>query len=414
MIEKGEKIMLDAVIIGCGGRGQIFAEYAKTCPDEMRVLAIAEKRDYIRDKMKKEYSIEDKYIFSDYHELFSLGKIADVVFIATQDNQHIEPSLMALEAGYKNIMVEKPIDKDLKKCLMLSERAKECGAKLQICHSLRFSPFYRKLKELINAGVVGEIKHINQEEGVGYYHYVHSFVRGDWANEEKSSPMILAKCCHDMDLMLYLLDTHAEEVSSYAGNDFFTEKNAPKNCGSRCIDCNVRSTCQFDAIKIYMEHSDFFASSVYKEGFSDLETAMKTGRYGRCAFRCDNNVVDHQSVNLLFENGITGTLTMTAFSKEMNRETRIFGTKGEIIGNFEENTICVKPFLGEEKVYSAEVIASGHGGADTVAVADFLAAARGEKEMCTPIDISIESHAMCEASELSRKTGKSIKISEML
>ena len=141
---------------------------------------------------------------------------------------------------------------------------------------------------------------------------------------------------------------------------------------------------------------------------------MRNGRYGRCVYRCNNNVVDHQSVNVLFENGMTGTLTMTAFSKEIDRETRIFGTKGEIVGDFEENTIYVKPFLGDIKVYKAEVIESGHGGADTVTVADFLAAARGEKEMCTPIAVSVESHAMCEAAELSRKTGKSIELADIM
>ena len=406
--------MLNAVIVGCGGRGQIFAEYSKQYPNEMRVIAIAEKRDYLREKMKKEYNIDNKYIFSDYHELLEEGKIGDVIFIATQDNQHIEPALMALESGYKNLMVEKPIDRDLNKCIFLAKKAKEYGAKLQICHSLRFSPFYRKMKELIDSGVIGEVKHINQEEGVGYYHYAHSFVRGDWANEDESSPMILAKCCHDMDLMLYLLDTHAKEVSSYGIAEFFSQNNAPNGSGNRCIDCNLRNTCSFDAIKIYMEHSDFFASAVYKEGFSNLEDAMRNGRYGRCVFKCNNNVVDHQSVNILFEGGVTGTLTMTAFSKENDRETRIFGTKGEIVGDFEENIIYVKTFLGNTESYSAEKIDSGHGGADTVTVADFLAAARGEKEMCTAIDISVESHAMCAAAEVSRKSGKSIKISDII
>ena len=406
--------MLNAVIVGCGWRGQVFAEYAKQYPNEMRVFAIAEKRDYLREKMKKEYDIDDKYIFSDYHDLFEKGKIGDVIFIATQDNQHIEPAMMALQAGYENLMVEKPIDRDLQKCLLLSKKAEEYGAKLQICHSLRFSPFYRKMKELIDSGVIGEIKHINQEEGVGYYHYAHSFVRGDWSNEDESSPMILAKCCHDMDLMLYLLDTHAKEISSYGIADFFNKENAPSDGADRCIDCKIRNTCEFDAIKIYIEHPDFFSLAVDKEGFSNLEDAMRNGRYGRCVYRCNNNVVDHQSVNILFDGGVTGTLTMTAFSKENDRETRIFGTKGEIVGYFEENIIYVKPFLGDIKTYKAEVIESGHGGADTVTVADFLAAARGEKEMCTPISLSVESHAMCEAAEVSRKTGKSIKISDVM
>ena len=407
--------MLNAVIVGCGGRGQIFAEYAKQHPEEMKVLAIADKKDFLREKMKKEYGREDKDIFSDYKDLFEKGKIGDVIFIATQDNQHIEPTLMALQAGYKNLMIEKPIDKDLGKCVMLSKKADEYGAKLQICHSLRFSPFYRKMKELIETGVIGEVKHINQTEGVGYFHQAHSYVRGDWASEEKSSPMILAKCCHDMDLLIYLTGSHAARVSSYGLGGFFSEKNAPKGSGERCIDCAIADKCPYNAVRIYEERPNTTAKgAVEKEGFSNLEDAMRKGRYGRCVFRCDNDVVDHQVSNIMFENGATANLTMTAFTKDCNRETRVMGTYGEIVGSFNDFAIYVKPFLGEDKKYEVERIESGHGGADTVVVADFLASARGEKEMCTPIDISIESHAMCEAAEVSRKTGKSIEISDIM
>ena len=404
--------MIDVAIIGCGWRGQVFAEYAKQNPKEMRVLAIADKKEHLRNKMKKEYTVEDRYIFTDYHDLFAQGKIGDAIFIATQDNQHIEPAMMALEVGYRNLMIEKPIDRDIELCYMLSNRAKELGAKVQICHSLRFSPFYRKVKEIIDSGMIGEVRHINQEEGVGYYHYAHSYVRGDWNNEEKSSPMILAKCCHDMDLLLYLTDAHAKEISSYALEGFFSKKNAPLNSSDRCIDCAVRDNCVFDAMKIYSERENFYESAVNKEGFSTLQEAMQNGRYGRCVFRCDNNVVDQQSVNIILTNRSTATLTMNPFTKEDNRETRIMGTLGELSGSFQGNVIRVKPFLGDMIEFQVEKIETGHGGADTVAVQDFLAAARGEKEMCTPIDISIESHIMCHAAEISRKTGKSVKLAD--
>ena len=406
--------MIDVVIIGCGWRGQVFAEYAKTHPEEMRVLAIADKKEHLREKMKKEYNVEDKYIFEDYHDLFAQGKIGDAIFIATQDNQHIEPSLMALEVGYRNLMVEKPIDRDIDLCNMLNKKAQEYDAKVQICHSLRFSPFYRKMKEIIDSGVIGKVMNINQEEGVGYYHHAHSYVRGDWRREDTSSPMIMAKCCHDMDLVLYLTGSHAVEVSSYGVDGYFSEKNAPDGSSARCIDCNVREDCPFNAMKIYSERESFYSSAVEKEGFVDLETAMREGRYGRCVFRCDNNVVDHQSANILFENGTTATLTMNAFTKLDNRETRIMGTLGELSGSFGENVITVKPFLGEVYQVEVEQIDSGHGGADTVVVADFLASVRGEKEMCTPIDISIESHAMCHAAEISRKDARSVKVKELL
>ena len=185
--------MTSVAILGAGARGQAYAEYALVRPNEMKIIAVADMKDYIRDMMKEKYDVSDDMIFESYDDFFAKGLIADAIFIATQDDDHVEPAIKAMEIGYKHIMVEKPIDGDADKCLFLAKKAKEYGATVQVCHSLRYTEFYRKLKEVLKSGVIGDIASIIHLEGLGHFHYSHSFVRGDWCNSETSSPMILAK-----------------------------------------------------------------------------------------------------------------------------------------------------------------------------------------------------------------------------
>lgn len=200
---------------------------------------------------------------------------------------------------------------------------------IQVCHSLRYTPFYRKLKEVIDSKMIGDVMHITHLEGVGSFHYVHSYVRGDWNNSEKSSPMILAKCCHDTDLMLYLTGKHTKSVSSIGDLNYFKSKNAPKGSTLRCIDgCEIKDDCPYSAMRYFGKYRNhlFREYAVEKEGFVTIEDAMKNGRYGKCVYHCDNNVVDHQVVNMLFEDNIIASISMCAFS-DVGRETRIFVLK---------------------------------------------------------------------------------------
>lgn len=403
---------IKVAIIGAGARGQAYAEYALLRPDEMQIVAVAEKKDYIRDMMKEKYSISDDMLFENYDSFFEKGLIADALFIATQDDDHVDPAIKAMEVGYKHLMIEKPIDGNVDKCLLLAEKAKEHGAIVQVCHSLRYTVFYRKLKEILMSGVIGDIVSVTHLEGLGHFHYSHSFVRGDWSNSETSSPMILAKCCHDNDLFLYLLGKDCKMVSSYGSLMHFKKENAPEGSAERCIECKYSHSCPYSATLYYDKQRDHFGKlAIEKEGFIDVSDGLRQGRYGRCAYKCDNNVVDHQVVNYLFDGGITANLTMTGFS-DIGRETRIFGTMGEIYAHMEGNTIKVSEFsTGNTTVYDLQHDNTMHSGADTFLVREFMQVVRGEAEPISSIDVSVQSHVMCMAAEKSRvNNGLSIAI----
>ncbi len=400
---------MKAVFIGFGGRGQDYSNYVFSHGNEYEVFAVAEPRPFLQKLAVEKYGCPKENIYSDWPELLAQGVIGDVIYICTQDNDHVQPAIEAIKTGYKFVMVEKPIDKDLEKCNELVRVANEYGATVQVCHSLRYARFYRKLKELLDGGAVGDITCINHIEAVGVFHMAHSFVRGDWGRDD-SSPMILAKCCHDLDLLLWLTGKHCKSLSSFGSLKNFTPENKPAGAPDRCINgCPVGDTCPFSAMKYFEPNNIFTRLAVDKEGFDNIEEAMRVGRYGRCVYNCNNNVVDHQTVNINFEDGITATLTMCGLSN-IDRETHIMGSMGEIRAYFGKNIIEVYDYrtnslANNVTTYQIAHEASGHGGADELLVADFLRVARGEKKPDTAVEISVESHAMAIAAEESRKNG---------
>lgn len=400
-------------IIGAGARGQCYAEYAVLNHTEMEITAVAEPKINLREKMAEKYHIPSNRLYASYRDMLANGVLADGLFICTQDNAHIDPAVEAIHAGYKCIMIEKPIDKNIAACEQLAALAEREGATIQVCHSLRYTNFYRKLKEIIDSKIVGDVVHITHLESVGHFHYAHSFVRGDWNNSEKSSPMILAKCCHDTDLMTYLTGKECKSISSYGALTLFQEKNAPEGSAMRCIDdCKIKYECPYSAMQYFGKYKNhlFREYAVEKEGFVSTEEAMRYGRYGRCVYHSDNNVVDHQVVNMLFEDDVTAVLSMCAFADD-GRETRIFCTMGEIYANMDKSVIEVREFANANvTTYSVGHEASLHGGADTVLVRDFIAVVKGEKAPSSPIGISLQSHKMCMAAERSRLDGGNPKI----
>jgi len=405
---------IKAAIIGTGARGQSYAGYAIENPTEIEIVAIAEPKPYLQKHMMESYNIKPENVFKSYEELLAKPPCAEALFICTQDNMHVAPAIMAIKAGYKHIMIEKPIDKDLEQCRILAQIAKEYKAKVQVCHSLRYTPFYRKLKEVLNSGVIGKIMNVNHLEAVGSFHYAHSFVRGDWSKEETGSPMLLAKCCHDTDLLLYLTGKSCKSVSSYGSLSYFKKENAPEGSCDRCINgCKIKDICPYSAMQYFGKYRDhlFRNFAVEKEGFTDTAEAMKKGRYGRCVYHCDNNVVDHQVVSMLFEDGITATLTMCAFSNA-GRETRIMGTLGEIYASMEKSIVEVTDFCTESvTAYHINHPDDLHLGADTILVRDFISTISNGTQAFTDIDISIQSHAICSLAEESRLNGEIVEIS---
>lgn len=411
---------ITAALLGAGSRGAgAYGAYGLNHPNEIQFVAVAEPNKERREAFKKQHNISDENCFENMDELLAKEHLADAMLICTQDKMHFEPALKAMEKGY-HILLEKPMSPDPKECILLGEYAKKYNVTLSICHVLRYTNFFGTLKKLLNEDRIGRLISIQHNENVGYYHQAHSFVRGNWRNSEESSPMILAKCCHDMDILLWLTDSNCKRLSSFGALTHFKEENAPVGAPLRCLDgCPAESTCPFYAPNLYLTENTGWPTSVISEDKS-MEArigALKEGPYGRCVYHCDNDVVDHQVVNMEFENGVTVAFTMCAFTNEISRTLKLMGTKGEIRASHEKNEIIILDFAtGSKEVISLKKNASGHGGGDAGTMKSFIKLVRegGTGEALTSADVSIQSHIMAFAAEESRLTKKVIELDEYI
>ncbi len=413
---------ITVALAGLGSRGKdTYAPVAKLLPEKMEITAIADIVEEKVEEVAREYKIPKERCFTSAEEMLKQERLADVMFIATQDRQHVGHAIPALEKGY-DLLLEKPVSPDLDECRELLKVANERGRKVVVCHVLRYTPFYTKVKELIDSGVIGDVVTVMGIENVGYWHQAHSFVRGNWRNSEITSPMILQKCCHDMDLLLWLTGKTCESVNSFGSTYLFKEEKAPEGAAKRCLDgCAVKAECPFDAEKIYITNettgiahgkSDWPCNilTLHPTEESVME-AIKTGPYGRCVYHCDNNVVDHQVVNLNMTDASTISFTMTGCTEENSRFTRFMGTKGEIEASLHSNLITVKPFGKEQEVIDVSKLSddfSGHAGGDNRMVEQLLDMIREGTEpsrSMTTLDKSLESHYIALAAEQSRISG---------
>ncbi len=406
-------------LAGLGSRGKdTYAPTAKLFPEKMEIVAIADIDSAKVKDVAKEYNVPESACFSSAEELIAQDKLADVMFITTQDKEHVRQAIPALRKGY-HLLLEKPISPDLDECREIVKVANECDRRVVVCHVLRYTPFYTKLKEVIDSGIIGEVVSVMAIENVGYWHQAHSFVRGNWRNSNTTSPMILQKCCHDMDLLLWLTGKTCKSVSSFGSTYLFKKENAPEGATKRCMDgCKAKANCPFDAEKIYITNEKTGVAKGNTKWPVDVLTlhptvesiteAIQSGPYGRCVYYCDNNVVDHQVVNLNMTDGATISLTMSAFTATGSRYQKIMGTKGEIVADLSEKTIKVTPFGKETEVMDISKLStdfSGHAGGDNRMVEEFIdmIAEDGEPtNAITSVDKSVESHYCAMAAEQSR------------
>lgn len=407
-------------ICGCGDRGlDAYAPYQLTHPEEMKVVAGADVRPERLELLQKRFGVPAGMCFPSDEALLAQPRLADVMIVSTQDRQHVSAALKALDKGY-HILLEKPISPDLGQCRALQKKAHETGRAVVVCHVLRYTRFYAALEDLLRRGEVGRIETIDAIEHVAYWHQAHSFVRGNWRNSNETSPMILQKSCHDMDILRWLAGKPCLRVQSFGSLDYFTPANAPQGAAKRCLDgCAAKDGCPYDAEKIYITDPRtgirgrgkrwpcaVLASEPDEE---KIYGALRTGPYGRCVFHCDNNVVDHQTVNLEFQDNIHATFTMTAFTQDCHRTIKITGTMGEIEGDMEKNALILRRFGRPQEVIDLNEEGgqfSGHGGGDFGLMSSFckLIAAGGTQGL-TGVDASVESHVMALAAEASRLDG---------
>lgn len=423
------KSPVTAIILGAGHRSMVYADYALKHPDELKIVGVAELDEFRRKSVQKKFGFEDSHCFSSAEELASVPRFADAVINGTMDEQHVETSVPILRCGY-DMLLEKPFAVNEDEMELLVNTVKENGNKVMICHVLRYTPFYREIKNHIIDGTVGDIINIQTVENVSYDHLTTSYIRGKWANSDRcKTSMLLAKCCHDIDIMAWLMgDDKPVSVSSVGSKFQFKPENAPEGAGTRCLtDCPLVDSCRYSAKRIYLDHPDTWQFYVWSS-IEDIENptdddrtaALQTNDYGRCVYKCDNNVVDHQSLLVNFKSGATGTHNMTGGAVRPLRTVRVTGTKGDIYGEFENNIITVRTINpGKGKYHDEKIIDlnsgdfSGHGGGDDNLVEDFVRFQRGEQVSvsCTSIFDSVPGHKLIFLADKSReKGGELIKV----
>ena len=404
-------------VIGLGNRGSEYMGFIKAFHSKkVKLHSLCDISKQALADIAPKFGIPDERCYGSTDDFFSQGVICDALIIATQDASHYEIARKALETGYKYILLEKPVSGNKDEYIHLRDLAVEKKALLIICHVLRYSNYYRKIKEIISSGRIGEIISINHTENVGYFHFAHSFVRGNWHDEFTSTPSILAKCCHDIDLISWFIDSPCTSVSSIGGLRYFNAENAPTGATKTCMGgCKAKNSCPYDAEKLYItdpfykakfiKHMKRTLTGKMNNSKQDIVEAIKCGDYGKCVFLNDNNVCDHQIVTMNFKNGATAVLNMNAFSDKMFRECHIVGTKGELIGYGTD--LEMRIFGGKSgKVFTGSPSISGHVEGDIRIVAGFVKLVCGETDDLTDIttiEATVESHNIALAAEESRK-----------
>lgn len=405
--------MVKVAILGLGSRGATtYGDYLITLND-VKISAIC---DIDKDKLnfyQNKYHVEKKDCFLNSEDFFKAGKLADILIIATMDQDHYSQAMKALDLKY-HLLLEKPIALNLNQCLDIENKALKNNLYVVVCHVLRYSLFYKKIKEIVNSKILGNIININTTENVGYWHQAHSFVRGNWNNSNKTSPMILQKCCHDFDILNWIIDKKPLNVSSFGSLSLFKKENAPKDSSNYCYDCKIQNNCPYNAVKYYVDSikndKDLgwpYDVVVLNPTKDKVLAAIKNGPYGRCVYKCDNNVVDHQIVNIKYEDNITVTHTMCAFSKDCYRDIKIFATRGDLIANTLNNTIIYHTFVdNKEFVIDVSKLTndlSGHMGGDKLMINELLKLINKEtSQLDSSIEKSVLSHVIAFAAEESR------------
>ena len=427
---------ITAVIVGAGHRALSYAQYAEQHPDELRIVGVADQVDLRRRQVRERYNLSEKQCFKSAAELAKQPKTADVVINGTMDHQHVPTSLPLLKAGY-DILLEKPFAASESQMWELVTAVREYKRTIMVCHVLRYAPFYAAIKQKVADGVIGEIINIQTTEHVSYHHMAVGFVRGKWRNKDTChSSMLMAKSCHDLDLITWFKSDIAPcWVSSFGDIMYFRPEKAPKGAGTRClVDCPIESECPYSARKHYIDHPTRWGFYVWQclEHIPEPTIEQKIealkepyNPYGRCVWRCDNNVVDHQSVLIEFEDGCTATHNMIGGVSKPMRSIHLIGTTGEIQGIFEENRFVIRhidPRPGHE--YSEEVVTvnvrgdmhgafGGHGGGDLRLVGDFVKVLQGRSPSisCTSIEDSIYGHMIGFCADRSREEHRVVNFS---
>jgi len=410
-------------VVGTGSRGRTFSDFAQRYSERVCVVAVADPRTDRRDALADQLGVAADRRFDGWRELASQPKLADAVIVTTPDREHVGPACRFAELGY-HVLLEKPIAPTQEECVQVIEAVEKADVILAVCHVMRYTAYTAQVKALVDDGRLGGLVGLEHLEPVGWWHFAHSFVRGNWRRSDQAGPSILTKCCHDLDWLRYIVDRPAVAVSSRGGLHHFTAANRPAGAADRCLDCAVEPDCPYSAPRFYLRgvgdpELERWPLSVLTTDLtaSGVRRALRDGPYGRCVYACDNDVADHQVVTIEFEGGVTATLTMSAFTPFDRRRTRIMGTRGFLEGDGRH--LALTDFV-TGKVESFDVVdggagaGGGHDGGDFGVMSAFLnAVSAGDRSLVrTGPRESLESHLMAFAAERSRLTGARVAVWE--
>jgi hypothetical protein len=406
-----------AITCGAGSRGNVYGNYASNFPDQIRIIGVAEPIPVRNERYAKKHGIPDENRFDTWEDVFKRPKFADVIIITMPDHLHYVPCMKAMEMGY-DVLLEKPMAQKEIECRNILSATKKTGRIVAVCHVLRYSPYFIKMKKLIGEGAIGQLISIQHMEPIEHIHMSHSYVRGNWHDSKASTPIILAKSCHDLDILRWMIGKESREIVAMGDLKWFRSENAPQGSTARCIDgCPAEATCPYSALKIYYRNRTWtyvfdLPEEKEKQGDKIMEY-LRNSNYGRCVYHMDNDQPDHYITNIRFDDNITVNFSMEAHTSYGGRRTRVMGSMGDIVGDMEEMTLTdfrsdksVKLIPSEEDVEDYKN--SGHGGGDWFLMRDFIRAVTHQdpKFLTSTIDQSIESHIMGFAAEKSRLNGK--------
>ncbi|MCX6318213.1 MAG: Gfo/Idh/MocA family oxidoreductase [Bacteroidetes bacterium] len=397
---------ITAITCGAGNRGNVYGGYSLAYPDQLDIVGVAEPIPIRNERYAKKHAIPDANRFTTWEDVFKRPKFADAIIITTPDDLHYGPCMAALKMGY-DILLEKPISPSEKECRDILQLAKKNGRIVAVCHVLRYSPYFVKLKEMMHNGSIGEIISIQHMEPIKNVHMAHSYVRGNWHNSKATTPIILAKSCHDLDILKWLIDGNCKTISAFGDLKWFRKENAPAGSTDRCVNgCAIEQSCPYSAKRIYFDkrtylHHFDLPEDKAKHGDAIMEY-LKNSNYGKCVYQMDNDQPDHYTTNILFDKNITAAFSMEAFTSYEGRRTRVMGSMGDIVGDM---TSFTHTDFRTGKVTDWKQESDGHGGGDWRLVADWIQAVSQQNPalLTSTIDASIESHIMGFAAEKSRK-----------
>lgn len=412
---------ITAITLGAGSRGNTYGNYAIDNASELKIIGVAEPIFLRNERYAKKHNISDANRFTTWEHVLQKPKMADAVIITMPDNLHYEPCMQALAKGY-DVLLEKPMAQTEQQCRNILRQVRKTGRIVAICHVLRYAPYFRKLRSMIQSGAVGELISLQHFEPIEHIHMSHSFVRGNWHNSKETTPIILAKSCHDLDIMRWLIDKPSKSIAAYGGLKWFNSDNAPQGSTARCTDgCAAEATCPYSALKIYIPNRNWTYVFDLPEDKSKQEEAimnyLRTTNYGRCVYRMDNDQADHYVSSILFEDGVTANFSMEAFTSYHGRRTRVMGSMGDIVGDMKKFTYTdfrtgvAKDWdvnSDDDPIYKNH----GHGGGDYGLMKDWVQAVAQHDAslLSSTIDASIDSHVMAFAAERSRLGKKMIDI----